>query len=249
MQAATQAAMLTPELGNRVGAVVIDKFGTVVASGANMHPLDPETPNYGESHFGIRELVADTMIKLRDAGYLSETASANAGDDQIEVFAEQLLLKVLKDARIRDLVEFQLPVHAEMNALLGALRRGVSLSACSIFVTAHPCHLCAKHLIPLDLEVVYLEPYPKGRAGVMYGDAALEHFRPFTGVAPRRFESLFRMSEDRKNPDGTLKSWDRRASVPKVDPFVAAGVNEREIEALAAVSLGDGVSATGDVAK
>ena len=239
MQAATQAAMLTPELGNRVGAVVLDRFGTVVASGANMHPLDAETPKYDESHFSIRELVADTMIKLRDVGYLSEAATANAADDQIDVFAAQLLLEVLKDAKIQDLVEFQLPVHAEMNALLGALRRGVSLSGCSIFVTAHPCHLCAKHLIPLELEVVYLEPYPKGRAGAMYGDAALEHFRPFTGVAPRRFESLFRMSQDRKNPDGKLKSWDRRASMPKVDPFVAAGVNDREVEALGAINLLD----------
>lgn len=236
MQAAAQAAMLTPELGNRVGAVIIDKSGSVIASGANMHPITTETPKYDESHFNIRELIADTMIKLQQAGQLSEQAAAATADDQIDDYVSNLIQGALQDAKVRDLVEFQLPVHAEMNALLGALRRGTPVDGCRMFVTAHPCHLCAKHLIPLDLEVVYLEPYPKSRAAAMYGDNALQHFRPFTGIAPRRFESVFRVSEDRKKPDGTLKTWEKKASLPKVDPFVVAGVNAREVVALQSVA-------------
>lgn len=236
MQAATQAAMLTPELGNRVGSVVIDPDGSVIASGANVHPIETATPKYDESHFNIRELVADTMVKLKESGQLSDTATAAAGEDQIDEYVTQLILGALKDAKIRDLVEFQLPVHAEMNALLSALRSGIQVGGCSMFVTAHPCHLCAKHLIPLKLKVVYLEPYPKSRAAAMYGEGALEHFRPFTGIAPRRFESIFRVSEDRKKPDGTLKTWAKKASMPKVDPFVAAGTNSREVSALQSIA-------------
>lgn len=236
MQAATQAAMLTPELGNRVGAVLVDSCGTVIASGANMHPIESGTPRYDESYFNIRELVADTMIKLKEAEQLSDAAASNTGEDEIDNYVAQLLLGALKDAKIRDVIEFQLPVHAEMNALLSAVRRGIQVSDCTMFVTAHPCHLCAKHLIPLDLKVVYLEPYPKSRAAAMYGDVALESFQPFTGIAPRRFESIFRVSEDRKKPDGTLKTWERKASLPKIDPFVPAGVNSREVGALESIS-------------
>lgn len=236
MQAASQAAMLTPELGNRVGAVLIDETGSIVASGANMHPIETGTPKYDESYFNIRELVADTMIKLKKAGQLSEAAASNTTPDEIDNYVTQLLLGALKDAKIRDLTEFQLPVHAEMNVLLSALRGGITVSECTLFVTAHPCHLCAKHLIPLDLNVVYLEPYPKSRAAAMYGDSALENFRPFTGIAPRRFESIFHFSADRKKPDGTLKTWDRKFSQPKLDPFVAAGMNSREVSALESIS-------------
>jgi deoxycytidylate deaminase len=246
MQAASQAAMLSPELGNRVGAVLVDEWGSVVASGANVHPVDTEQPRYDESFFSIKGLVADTLIRLKQADLLSDVAASHTTDDEIDHYVTQLLLGDLKDAKIRDITEFQLPVHAEMNLILSALRSGISVNKCSLFVTAHPCHFCAKHLIPLGLKVVYLEPYPKSRAAAMYGDVVLENFQPFTGIAPRRFESIFHVSEDRKTPEGQVKTWEKKFALPKVDPFVAPGINNREVSALQSLSSDSATDKQGD---
>ena len=41
----------------------------------------------------------------------------------------------------------------------------------------------------------------------MYGQDVMNDFRPFTGIAPRRFQQLFAITEDRKNPEGVRKPW------------------------------------------
>ena len=105
-----------------------------------------------------------------------------------------------------------------------------------MYVTAYPCHGCAKHLVDLSLPVVYLEPYPKSRAATMDGRTVSRTFRAFTGVAPSRYQKLFAVTEDRKLPDGTRKSWtdtERRRAEPKVDSNVTISlINEREVTAI-----------------
>lgn len=123
-----------------------------------------------------------------------------------------------------------------MSALLAALRARVEVAGTTMFVTAFPCHHCARHLLALGLSVTYLAPYPKSRAESMYGAAVGESFHPFTGIAPRRYAALFSVTRDRKDATGARLPWgpaERRMATPKVDPFMdPQGIADRELSAL-----------------
>jgi len=102
------------------------------------------------------------------------------------------------------LLEFGRPVHAEMEAILAAGRTGRSVRGGTLYTTTFPCHTCAKHIVGAGIkEVIYIEPYPKSLAVELHGDSVslMEAdstgkvlFRPFVGVAPRRYEALFSMA-------------------------------------------------------
>ena len=52
-------------------------------------------------------------------------------------------------------------VHAEQNAIIQAAVFGVSIKGATIYVTHHPCSVCAKMLINADIkEIVYESGYP-----------------------------------------------------------------------------------------
>lgn len=207
MQLATQTSALSPELGLRVGAVIVGSNGDVLAAGSNHHPTLEGSPDFDAGAVDVRRLALDTLTMLDDAGLLSTDAHdelATRGSD----YVADLLRTDLKEAQIRDVTEYQRPVHAEMNALISAARQRVDLSDATVYVTAYPCHNCAKHLIAVGLKVVYLEPYAKSRATAMYGRDT-EEFAPFTGVAPSRFDPWFvsGRSGDRKDRDGVRVEW------------------------------------------
>ena len=51
-------------------------------------------------------------------------------------------------------------VHAEMNAILWAARKGISLENAVCFVNLEPCFNCVKHLIAVGVEeIVFLKEY------------------------------------------------------------------------------------------
>ena len=105
--------------------------------------------------------------------------------------------------------------HAEMTALMDAVRLGRSVLDATIYVTTYPCHNCAKHLIGSGIKrIVYIEPYPKSRAMELHDDALthdqnacdkviLSHFH---GIAPRRYRDIFEKGS-RKGEDGKAKEW------------------------------------------
>lgn len=230
MQLASVAATRSPELGLKVGAALMTDED-VVALGANAHPTTPkESPAFDASKIEIEKLVGETLEHLSDAGILTTEAS-----DAIEAnpngWVKELLLGPLKGASIRNLTEFQQTVHAEMAALLSALKQGRSVTGAHMYVTAYPCHNCAKHLLRLGIDVTYLEPYPKSLTESMY-EIGSSQFAPYIGVAPRRFMEWFVSTEDRKSPDGTRLTWteaDRAEAIPVVDRYVNHdGILERE---------------------
>ena len=235
MQLAYISSTRSPELGLKVGAAVLSDDERVIAMGVNVHPEDKEqSPAFDENASDIGKLVLNTVRGLAPA-YFTDDARADLDADP-DKFVRDLLGGALKSAQIRDLTEFQPTVHAEMSALLDAIRTQSSLGGATMYVTAYPCHGCAKHLVDLSLPVVYLEPYPKSRAATMYGRTVSRTFRAFTGVAPSRYQKLFAVTEDRKLPDGTRKSWtdtERRRAEPKVDSNVTISlINEREVTAI-----------------
>lgn len=237
MHLAHIASTRSPELGLKVGAAVVrEADGAVMALGANVHPTRyDKAPDYDASAVDIRDLVIDTLRKL------GKDVLRQEAKDEMEAnpheYARQLLLGPLKGSAVAALIEFQPTVHAEMDALMCAIRAGHKIDGCTVYVTDFPCHNCAKHLIALGVPVRYIEPYPKSRAEAMYGDEVRGSFEPFTGVAPRRYQALFDISEDRKAPDGSRKPWgsaEKQQARPKVDPFVDdSGIAGREWVAVA----------------
>lgn len=230
MQLASVAATRSPELGLKVGAALM--IGDdVVSLGSNAHPTSPgESPAFDVSRVEIEKLVWDTLSHLAAADIISEQARESLESNSNE-WVKDLLAGPLRRASIRGLTEFQQTVHAEMAALLSALQQGRSIVGAHMYVTAYPCHGCAKHLLRLKVDVTYLEPYPKSLTEAMYGVDATQ-FAPFKGVAPRRFMKWFVSTEDRKLPDGTRLTWseaDRAEAIPSVDMYVShEGILERE---------------------
>ena len=51
-------------------------------------------------------------------------------------------------------------IHAEMNAIIWAARKGISIEGASIFVTLEPCSECSKNLIASGIKrIVYAKSY------------------------------------------------------------------------------------------
>ena len=51
-------------------------------------------------------------------------------------------------------------IHAEMNAIIWAARKGISIEGGTIYVTLEPCSECSKNLIAAGIEkIVYLKAY------------------------------------------------------------------------------------------
>ena len=58
-------------------------------------------------------------------------------------------------------------LHAESNALMSALRRGISTKDCTLYVTLAPCLDCSKLIIQSGIsQVLYRESY--GNAGIQF---------------------------------------------------------------------------------
>jgi hypothetical protein len=79
---------------------------------------------------------------------------------------------------------------------------------------------------------VYIEPYPKSNAAVLYRDSICVDpesepndrviFKSFVGMAPRVYSFMFTMNEDnRKNSDGSISEWEASGECsPRLRRFV-----------------------------
>jgi dCMP deaminase len=51
-------------------------------------------------------------------------------------------------------------IHAEMNAIIWAARKGISIEGATIYVTLEPCSECSKNLIASGIKrIIYAKPY------------------------------------------------------------------------------------------
>lgn len=218
MNMAYIASTRSAELGLKVGAAILDQNNHILSLGCNSHPTKPEeSPLFDRSRVSIKELVLDTIRRLRP---LMSDDVVSRFDMEPENFVTELLSDggFLSDAQLQDLTEYQLPVHAEMSAILDGLSRGGIRAGDTLYVTAYPCHQCAKHLLAANLKVVYLEPYPKSKAESMYNSA----FLPFYGISPKRYDNLFRVEGDRKDQEGARLAWtsnEKIQALPKIGKF------------------------------
>lgn len=105
-------------------------------------------------------------------------------------------------AEILELIGFYRSVHGETAAIINAARLGISIKGAMLYVTAFPCHECARHILAAGIEgVFYIEPYPKSLAGVHYPESIvideapandeLALYKPGRRVLPRVIHHWF----------------------------------------------------------
>lgn len=177
MHHAHSARVRSACLSRQVGAALVDRDGTVVATGTN------EVPRAGGGVYGERPLAPDEpdhRCAFREDRFCSNNKEQNRIIDELiesiqplrEVEDRAGLRKRLRSTAVGQLIEFSRAVHAEMDALLSAGREGVSTVGTRLFVTTFPCHYCARHIVSAGVyEVQFIEPYPKSLALELHDDA------------------------------------------------------------------------------
>lgn len=226
------SALRSAQFGRQVGAVVV-KDGEIIGVGANDVPKfggglywpgpegeDRRDHNYrgglDSNEAEIKRIIDDAISRVKP--HLKEGVDA------------ETLTKALAASRLNELTEFGRAVHAEMEALLACARSGVSVRGATLYTTTFPCHNCARHIVAAGVtEVVYVEPYSKSRAPDLHDDSiAIDQptgtgkvrFRPFVGVAARRYFDLFSMKLGsgvptiRKKGDKAV-TWEKSSALPK----------------------------------
>lgn len=217
-------------LSRQVGAALVDQCGSVISTGTN------EVPAAGGGVYGFNfESSDDSGVESPDHRCFSTNKYCSNNREQSAIINEVIsaipelnqvadrskIANQLKGTALGRLLEFSRAVHAEMDALLTAARKGVSTVGTKLYVTTFPCHYCARHIVTAGVEEVqYIEPYPKSKALSLHSDTIHQIakgwksprkgrdgkvlFRPFTGVAPRLYRRAFMKDRKLKDENGSL---------------------------------------------
>jgi deoxycytidylate deaminase len=259
---AAGAALRSAEYGRQVGATIANRDGSIISVGTNEVPVAGGGSYWEEDGVGHRDFeIGDVDTNRKEFDELAERLSdrvdhtigelskslieleeeeeESGGDadladtlDALKTVLREDLPKILRAGGLRDLTEFGRAVHAEMNAMLDAARRGVSVEGATLYSTTFPCHNCARHIVAAGISrVVFVEPYPKSRAEKLHSDSIAiaptepdgekVAFMPFVGVAPRRYYEMFDAAARehlghtlRKDGDGRKVPFDRKNALP-----------------------------------
>ncbi len=239
------------DLSRQIGAVIVDGDNHLVASGCNEVPMAGGGcywPDMNES-LDNRDFRKERDFNAVKKVEIIEELVRFLGDKEVVKFpegssSEKIVNDLIfgahknqfKELRASNLIEFGRVVHAEMNAITEAARRGIEIGGGQIFSTTFPCHMCARHIIASGImRVVYIEPYPKSMTEELYGEivavdaipnaneaggdkkseASVVAFEPFEGVAPTFYRELFQAPQ-RKDEQGYILTWSKATSQPKI---------------------------------
>lgn len=262
MYAATSAARNSACLSRQVGAAVTSSSGELLSTGWN------DVPRNGGGLYGKQSIRLKVIDPDHRCYTLQNRNCSNDAEKRIlaEVVIDSLVQEkiipvkkreaaiqtIIKNSRLKDLIEFSRAVHAEMHAILGASRvAGERILGGKIFVTTYPCHSCARHIIASGIsEVYFIEPYRKSLALKLHSDAMTESvietdekvkLIQFDGVAPTRFLELFE-SGSRKSKAGVLELATEGSAmpvdsvslkaIPKLEQVVIAEVDSNKLNLL-----------------
>ena len=243
MYIAKSASLRSSDLSRQVGAAIFRNSGEVVTLGCNEVPKsgggtywsgEPnDSRDFVEGHDPNElhkvEVLVDMLDRLKKGGHLSTELLAIADPYEIgKRLLEEESEHAVSDSRVMSLIEFGRIIHAEMSAICDASRKGVAVEGGTLYCTAFPCHLCAKHIVAAGIRrVVYLEPYPKSYASNLHRDSiAVDHdgntdkvrFDGFIGVSPFRYRDLFEKGR-RKYSGGLAQKWNRGAKRPMIEVY------------------------------
>jgi cytidine deaminase len=240
MMHARVSALRSSDLSRQVGCTIATAAGDIVSLGTN------EAPSYGggvywpdterdardfqkrsDTSWEMRRLLlADALQRIEKMGWLSPDASGQGIDRLVDESLLEPSGAVMRDSRLMDVIEFGRTVHAEMDAIGTAAKRGVAIKGCTMYVTTFPCHICARHIVSTGIErVVYIEPYHKSLASDLFGDSiavddprkptGYVQFEHFVGLSPSKYEDLFAMVR-RRSSDGAAIVWNKATAEPRL---------------------------------
>lgn len=254
MYAAASAAGNSACLSRQVGAAVTDRDGEILAIGWNDVPrpfgglylTDSAADPNGEKDMRCWNKDGGKCFNDEEkdglATQIIESLARYIPDDERSTAVET----VLKDKKLRGLIEFSRSIHAEMHALLTALKvSGARVQDGMLFVTTYPCHSCARHIVASGIrEVFYIEPYKKSLATKLHDDAVSEReseinkvrVLPYDGVAPSKYLALFRMAPDSRKKAGRIVRIAPKSGIPRLEKSLEA---LPALEALVVKSLTD----------
>lgn len=230
---AKSASLRSVDLSRQVGAAILSQDGDLITVGCNEVPK-PDGGNYwdedpskkrdidkgGEANKEeTSRIIYDFLKTLSDHEMLVDGKKPN------DLLRDASLSKAISDSMIGEITEYGRMVHAEMNAISDAARLGRSVRGATLYVTTFPCHNCAKHIIACGVSrVVFIEPYPKSRTELLYGDLVSigEHeegkveFEHFSGISPSRFSAIFEKSRRRSRTTGEIEDWYQGECRPRI---------------------------------
>jgi len=196
MALAYVAALRSSDLSRQVGAAIVSRTGEVLGTGRNEVPApgggqyspraegrptardcDVGVDSNTKERLRIQEEIADRIdIEVRDefADLRSDLGEGERAklEHKIKELRRRLVREALPETSLRDITEYGRAVHAEMSALMSAVRVGTSVKGATLYCTTFPCHNCAKHIAAAGIaRVVFVEPYPKSKAMYLHADA------------------------------------------------------------------------------
>lgn len=258
MYLADTAAANSACLSRQVGASITDSEGEILAVGWNDVPKP-----FGGLY--MADLENDPISERDHRCWNKEGGGACSNDEQKVSFADHLIKDVLKyvengkeeevkrvllkNPKLRGLIEFSRSVHAEMHAIINAGHSaGARIKGGKLYCTTYPCHSCARHIVAAGIsEVYYIEPYRKSLATKLHDDAITEDEKdntkvriiPFEGVAPSRYSAIFRVKPDSRKSDGKIRPIDTHKTMPKqsrsieamptLESIVVKGLKEKQL--------------------
>jgi cytidine deaminase len=241
---AMAASLRSADLSRQVGAVICNDEGEILVSGCNEVPKalggcpwEGDFDDHRDFRMGQdsstkwkKAIVSEILKDLKENDWLSEEKTNLTDEDLVKHALFGNGKPPLKGDRITSLLEFGRVVHAEMNALMEAVRRGISVKGATLYCTTFPCHMCARHIIASGIKrVVFIEPYPKSMAKVLYpysirldGESERDQqsviFEPFVGIAPFRYFDFFGMFDKKRKEKQSGKAviWEGKKQGPKI---------------------------------
>ncbi|AMB48076.1 anti-phage dCTP deaminase [Methylobacterium sp. AMS5] len=237
---AKAAALRTLDLSRQVGAAIFSQQGEIISIGSN------EVPKAGGGTYWSDEEIDDReYVREQDSNEVRKIEILLGLFDAMGVNPDDHIGKSsVKDSQFMDALEYGRIIHAEMCAITDAARLGRSLKSGTLFSTAFPCHMCAKHIVSAGIEtVIFLEPYPKSLAMDLHTDSiSIEgadrgkyqyypcvRFEHFYGITPRRYRELFERGKRKDDETGQYKDWIKADPRPNLDVKTPFYVEVEEI--------------------
>jgi len=230
---AKSASLRSVDLSRQVGAAILSSDGDMITVGCNEVPK-PGGGNYwneddnkkrdidkgGEANKEeTSRIIYDFLMTLSDHDLIAD------GKKPSDILQDSKLSGAINKSMIGEITEYGRMVHAEMNAISDAARLGRSVKDATLYVTTFPCHNCAKHIIACGVSrIVFIEPYPKSRTELLYGDLVSigvheegkVEFAHFSGISPSRFSAIFEKSRRRDRKTGAIEDWYQGECRPRI---------------------------------
>lgn len=231
-------------LSRQVGAAILDAEGNLLSVGRN------DVPKFGG---GLYESVAGSEQRdNRCVHYENKECHNDSNKSQLKaditleiekIISDKVKVKqiveVIESSKIKNLIEFSRSIHAEMDAIISLVRKGVKIGkGCILYTTTFPCHICARHIITAGIEkVVYIEPYEKSLAidlhkdsltttntikDAVTGEPLQVEISSFHGVSPRKYQAFFQKKGSERKKDGKAIVTDFSKSVLPEKEYVVS---------------------------